>query len=37
LTGFGTSALLVRLAELELRGWVERVGGAKFVRAGRTC
>ncbi len=37
MTGLGVVQLLARLAELEMRGWVERAGGARFVRAGRTC
>ena len=37
ITGLGVVPLLARLAELEMRGWVERAGGARFVRAGRTC
>jgi DNA processing protein len=36
-TGLPASQLLSRLLDLELRGNVRRVGGGRFVRAGRTC
>ena len=36
-TGLSAAQLLPRLLELELRGAVRRVGGGRFVRAGRTC
>lgn len=36
-TGLGAAQLLSRLLELELRGAVRRLGGGRFIRAGRTC
>ncbi|MBP7572025.1 MAG: DNA-protecting protein DprA, partial [Acidobacteria bacterium] len=32
-TGLAPPALLPRLLDLELRGWVRRVGGGRFMRA----
>jgi len=36
-TGLSAAILLPRLLDLELQGAVLRVGGGRFVRAGRTC
>jgi DNA processing protein len=36
-SGLKSPRLLPRLFELELQGFVRRVGGGRFVRIGRTC
>jgi DNA processing protein len=35
--GLSGPVLLARLLELELQGVVQRVGGGRFIRPGRTC
>ena len=35
--GLGAAELLPRLFELELRGFVRRVGGGRFMRVDRSC